>query len=281
MELNITIGASERTGRIPSSRRGFASDGRSMHVRRIGLQLLSVLLFVWGWEQMAPHVSGLLFPTFTQTMAALLELVNSPAFWQAMAVSNQALVIGFSSAAILGISLGLWMGRSDLVGQIAAPFLSILLVTPVSALIPLFIIATGIGLATRVIIIFTFAFVIIAITTRGGIRALDPRWVEMATSFGAGERQLWRYILLPGIMPSLITGLRLGLGRAMSGMVAAELLAVAVGVGRLILDFQGNFDAAHVFATVLCVVAQAVVLTEGAKQLERRLCGWRTAVEGR
>ncbi|TAK27176.1 MAG: ABC transporter permease subunit [Chloroflexota bacterium] len=259
----------------------FDSEGRAARARRIGLRLLSVLVILVAWEEMAPRMSGLLFPTVRGTMTALLELLVLPAFWRALWLSNQALLLGFLLAAIFGVSLGLWMGRSRTVERIAAPYLSILLVTPVSALIPLFIIATGLGLATRVLVVFTFACVVIVVTTRAGIRALDQSWIEMAISFGASERQIWSRVLLPGTLPVLMTALRLGLGRAIAGMVAAELLAMAVGVGRLVLDYQGNFDAAHVFATVLCVVAQAVALTEGAKYLERRLWTWRTAVGNR
>lgn len=255
------------------------TSGRPAGLRPFGLRLLSLLLFMGGWELIAPRMNGLLFPTFTATLAGLIELPSSTAFWRALGLSNQALLLGFLLAATFGVSLGLGMGRCPTVERVAAPYLGILLVTPVSALIPVFIIATGLGLVSRVLIVFTFSFVIIAVTTRAGVRAVDPSWIEMAASFGADERQIWRRVLLPGILPALLAGLRLGLARALTGMVAAELLVVAVGLGRLLLDFQGNFDSAHVFATVLWVVAQALLLMEGAKYLERRLCGWRGVVE--
>lgn len=258
---------------------GVDSSRTREFVRRLGLQMVSLSLFVLGWEALAYQMNDLLFPSFTETVAALGHLLKSPDFWRALWLSNQALLIGFFLAAGLGVCLGIWMGRCPMAERIAAPYLSAILVTPVSALIPLFIIATGLGLVTRVIIVFAFAFVVIAVTARGAVRSLDPSWLEMATSFGASERQLWRRILLPGLWPGLVTALRLGLGRALSGMVAAELLVVAVGLGRLILEYQGNFDSAPMFATVLCVVVQAVALTEGVKHLEARLYPWRAVME--
>jgi ABC-type nitrate/sulfonate/bicarbonate transport system permease component len=263
------------------ARARFRMDVPSMGTQRVVLRTLSLVLFALGWELSAPHLNRLLFPTFTETVVALVELLRSPAFWGAMWLSNQALIMGFALASVLGIYLGLRMGRSRVMEEASAPYLNVLLVTPVSALIPIFIIATGLGLVTRVLIVFTFAFVIIVVTVRAGVRTLDPSWIEMATSFGASERQIWRRVLLPGILPALMTALRLGLGRALSGMVAAELLVVAVGLGGLILEFQGNFDSAFVFAAILCVVAEAIALTEGMKHLERRLCGWRSAEGGR
>ena len=93
----------------------------------------------------------------------------------------------------------------------------------------------------------------------------------MARAFGARPAQLWRRVLLPGALPAVLVGLRLGLSRAISGMIAVELLLVAVGVGRLVQRFQGDFDAPAVYAVVLVIVAQAVLLTAAIRRVERRL----------
>jgi len=92
----------------------------------------------------------------------------------------------------------------------------------------------------------------------------------MARSFGASETQLWRKVLLPGARPAVLAGARLGLARAISGMVAVELLLVSVGFGRLLLRYQGDFDAGAVYAVVLVVAAQAVLLTGWLRRWERR-----------
>jgi ABC-type nitrate/sulfonate/bicarbonate transport system permease component len=143
-----------------------------------------------------------------------------------------------------------------------------------SALVPIVILTIGLDLAARVLVVFLFAVAVIAVNTRAGLRTLDPDWIEMARSFGASERQLWRTIVLPGAVPGIVSGLRLGLGRAFTGMVAVELLLVAVGVGRLILQFQGVFDGGAVYAITGLLVLEAVLLLQGLQWLERRLAPW-------
>jgi NitT/TauT family transport system permease protein len=96
----------------------------------------------------------------------------------------------------------------------------------------------------------------------------------MARAFCASEAQIWRRVLVPGALPAVMTALRLGLARAVAGMVTVELLLVAVGVGQLILRFRADFDAGSLYATILLVVAEAVLLIRLASLLERRFGAW-------
>jgi ABC-type nitrate/sulfonate/bicarbonate transport system permease component len=241
---------------------------------RLSLRLGSLIVFALGWEWAAGRMHSLLMPGFFVTLRALLGLVVSPVLWQALWVSNQAMLLGFAFGAIIGVPLGLLMGRWRPAERFVDPYLNILLATPMSALIPIIIMATGLGMVSRVLIVFSFAFVVIAINTRAGLRALDPAWIEMAHSFGATEAQMWRKILLRGALPAILTGLRLGLARSISGMLMVELVLLALGIGRLILDFQGSFESAQLYATVLVIVAEAVLLMQACKWLERRAAPW-------
>jgi NitT/TauT family transport system permease protein len=241
---------------------------------KLTIRLGSLIAFALGWEWAARRIDSLLLPGFFETAKALLELVASRVLWNALWVSNQAMVLGFLLGVVLGVPLGLLMGRWRPAERAVDPYLSILLATPMSALIPIIIMATGLGIASRVLIVFSFAFVVIAVNTRAGLRMLDPGWMEMAHSFGATEAQMWRRVLLPGALPAILTGLRLGLARAISGMLMVELVLLALGVGRLILDFQATFEAAQLYATVLVIIAEAVLLMQGCKWLERRAAPW-------
>jgi ABC-type nitrate/sulfonate/bicarbonate transport system permease component len=249
--------------RIPSDR-----------VLRSTIRIGSLIVFALAWEWAARRMDSLLVPGFLSTAKALFGLVGSPVLWNALWVSNQAMLLGFALGALVGIPLGLLMGRWPLVEKFVDPYLSILLVTPMAALIPIIIMATGLGIVSRVLIVFTFAVVVIAVNTRAGLRTLDPTWIEMAHAFGASEAQTWRKILLRGALPAILTGLRMGLARAISGMLIVELLLLALGVGRLILDAQGTFDSAQLYATVLVIIAEAVLLMQACKWLERRLAPW-------
>jgi ABC-type nitrate/sulfonate/bicarbonate transport system permease component len=238
------------------------------------LRAISLLVVAVVWETLGRSLDSLLMPTFTSTVTALVTLLLRAETWNAMWVSNQALILGYALAAFVGVPLGLLLGRSARLGRVADPYLNVLLVTPMSAMIPLIIVAAGLGLSARVLVVFVFAFVIIAVTTQAGYHHVNPGLIEMARSFGATEAQLWRTVILPGAMPALMAGLRLGLGRAVTGMVNVELLLVAVGFGRLLLLFQADFESSYVYAVVLIVLAEAVLLMQGIKHVEQRLTPW-------
>lgn len=253
----------KRTIRLPSER-----------AAKIGLRLGSLIVLALVWELAAWRMNSLLIPGFFATLKALLELVTSRALWEALWISNQAMVIGFALGTTVGIPLGLLMGRWPPADKFLDPYLSILLVTPMSALIPIIIIATGLGLASRVLIVFLFAFVVITVNARAGLHTVDPSWIEMAHSFGATEAQLWRRVLLRGALPAILTGLRLGLARAITGMLIVELVLLALGIGQLIIDFQGRFEWAQLYATVVVVIIEATLLLGAIRWIERRGAPW-------
>jgi len=243
------------------------------------VRLGSLAALAAAWEALARAQGGLLFPTFTRTAVAFVDVLRGPLL-PALWISNQAMLAGFALAAGIGVPLGLLLGRVRALERAVDVYLNILLVTPMAALIPLFIMSLGLGLATRLLVVFVFAFPIVVVNTRAGIRKIDPTLVEMARAFGATELQLWRRVLLPGAVPATFTGLRLGLGRALTGMVVVELLLVAVGVGNLILRYQGAFRADYLFAVTLAVLVEAVALMAPLRRIEQRLSTWTTEVTG-
>jgi NitT/TauT family transport system permease protein len=233
-----------------------------------------LLAFAITWELFARLSDSLLIPSFSATLAALLQLLGQAETWQAMWISNQALIGGFLLSVLVGVPLGFVLGNVRRASRIADLYLNTLLVIPVAAVLPLFILAVGLGLTARILVVFVFSFVVITVNTQAGLRQVDPTLVEMASSFGARKGQLWRRILLPSAGPAIMAGLRLGLGRAIAGMVIVELLLVAVGYGRLILRYQSDFESAQVFAVVLLVLAEAMLLMALARRLELRTTRW-------
>jgi NitT/TauT family transport system permease protein len=237
---------------------------------RWGLGAASLAVVALVWQTVALRLHSLLLPTFTSTMTAGVRLAGSRELWKALWISNQAAALGFMFAAIVGIALGLAMGWWRLAEQMLDPYLHVLLSVPKAALIPVLVMATGLGLLPRVLVVFSFSVVSIAVNTRAGLRLVERSWLEMAHSFGASEAQLWRKVVLPGALPGILAGLRLGLIRSVSGMITVELLLLALGVGRLILTYEGTFQAANLYATTLFVVAEAVVLMHALNWVERR-----------
>lgn len=229
------------------------------------------------WQLLAVTQGGLLIPSFTDTVVGLGELLTSSVLWRALLVSNQALVIGFAISVVLGIPVGLAMGRFRSAERFLDVYLDILLVLPMAALIPILLMAVGINLAARVLLVVLFAIVIVVVNSRAGIRQVDPSLIEMAGSFGATEAQIWRRVLLPGALPAIMTGVRIGLSRAITGMVIVELLMVSVGFGGLILEYRGFFRGDLLYATVIIVVAEALALMAFARWVERRMTPWVSA----
>jgi ABC-type nitrate/sulfonate/bicarbonate transport system permease component len=247
---------------------------------KLGLRLSSFVAFALGWEFVAERLDSLLLPSFTDTVAALAGLLTSRLLWEALWISNQAMVLGFGLAASVGVPLGLLIGRWRAAERYVDPYLSILLVTPKSALMPIVIMATGLGLISRVLVTFSYAVVAITVNVRAGMRTIDPSWLAMARSFGATEPQLWRKVLLRGALPAIMTGLRLGAARSVSGMITLELTFIALGLGRLLLGFEETLKSASLYATVLVVIAEAVVLLHAFEWLERRMAPWTRQVAG-
>jgi NitT/TauT family transport system permease protein len=207
------------------------------------------------------------------------ELFVSGQLLQAIAISFQALFLGFFISVLIGVPLGLLMGRYRRLESFLEIYMTALLAVPMISFIPFLVIAFGLGLHSRVWIVFLFAFVIIAINTTAGVRNVDPTLTEMARSFGARESELFLKVILPAAMPMIMAGIRLGMGRAVLGMVTGEMILAAVGFGAMLMTFSASFNSGAVFATILTIVLLAVALLGLIQYLDRRLMPWRTAAQ--
>jgi ABC-type nitrate/sulfonate/bicarbonate transport system permease component len=145
------------------------------------------------------------------------------------------------------------------------------LAVPIAGLIPVIVMGLGVGLAARVLVVVLFAVYQVAINVSTGVREADRSLVEMAHSFGAPGPTVFRRIVLPGAMPFIMAGMRLGLGRAIVGMVTSELILLSVGVGRMVVKFSSSFQTANLIAYLLLIVAFGVLMMAAVQRLERRL----------
>jgi NitT/TauT family transport system permease protein len=233
------------------------------------LRLAGGLAIALAWEVAARRSQSLLFPSCSDTLVALYSLSLSASLWTALWASNAALALGFGASLALGIPLGLALGRWMRLDRWLGPYVELLLVIPTTALVPIVFILGGLGLPARALVVCAFSLPIVAECSRTAVRQVDPRLRDMARAFCASDSQQWRKVLLPAALPGLMTGVRLGVARAVEGMVVVELLLVAVGLGRLLLAYQGRFDAAKTYAVVLVVVGEAVLLTQAGRTFQR------------
>ena len=243
---------------------------------RLPLWIYTVGALLIVWELYGRLAEGALsLPPFSEVLVSIWTLLMDGRLLSSLWTSLQGLVIGFALAVIVGVSLGLLMGFKPLVDRAMVIYLDILTAVPMVAIIPLVVVFFGLGLASRIVIIFLFAVVIIVENTRTGVKDADPQLIEMAHSFGANPKQQIRKILLPSAVPFMIAGIRLGLGRAIVGMVTAEMLFSSVGIGYLLMNATGTFKVNEVFAIVLALLILSAVLIMGVQLLEKQLLKYR------
>lgn len=252
--------------RGPSSRRLRGLAARPLTVQLI---VFGVLIGIWWLASRTAH--PLILPSPLAVLTAWIEIVASGELPKALFLSFQALVIGLALALLIGISVGVTIGWFKRVGRIGDTILALLLVMPMVGLIPTLIVTLGLGLEVRVATVFLFAVPIIAMNSFAGTRSVDAKLVEMARSFGTGNGHMIREVFFPGAMPGIAAGVRLGIGRAVVGMVTAELLIVSVGVGLLIQRYSSLYQTAALYATILTIIVLGVLMAQVGRWVERRV----------
>lgn len=248
----------------------YVARARKRRVRRLVTRLLILGLILGGWEIVGRSTSRLFLVPFSESLAATVD----PEVLAAWGTSLQAFVVGYGLAAVCGIVVGLVMGRFRTAEWGLNPYLTILLAAPMVALIPIFIIIFGFSLAARVAIVFSFTFVYIAINTLAGAKSIPRELSEMSTAFRLTEWQRLRWIVVPGAAPLIMTGLRLGFGRATIGMLLSEMLLLAVGIGGQLIESSNRFDTAGVLGIVLMLLAFSWTGGTVIEAIDRRMNRW-------
>ena len=256
----------------PRSRKGLSPAVRA---RIIGT--VAVVLFVTAWEGVVRL--GLVNPLFTSSpiriVSTFFQMAREGALAKDIQVSGSEFLIGYSLAIVVGILTGVAMGWYRDVSAALQPFVSALYSTPRIALVPLFIIWLGIGIWSKVAVVFLVAMFQILISTEAGVRAADESLIRTARSFGANDRQIFATIVLPGAVPFLIAGLRLGLGQALVGIVVGELYAATAGIGYEIAVAGQTFQTDRVFVGIVILASTAITLMWALRQAELRFESWK------
>lgn len=192
-----------------------------------------------------------------------------------IAVSLGEFFVGFGAAAVAGVVLGLAAGRVRTLEYILDPFLWFLYSAPLIAFYPIFVIWLGLGTPTVIAITFLLAVTPITANTLSGIKGVSPGLIRAARSFGAGERDLLWKVVLPASLPMVIAGLRLGIGRALTGVVVAELFGATAGLGFSIAYYGGLLKTTNMLASLVVIVILGVVCTQALSAVEARFSSWR------
>ena len=256
-----------------------------LHPRRRTSQVLrariisttAVVVFMAAWEGVVRF--GVINPLFTSSpsriVSTFLGMLKEGVLAKDIRVSGTEFLIGYSLAILVGIIVGVAMGWYRDVSAALQPFVSTLYSTPRIALLPLFIIWLGIGIWSKVAVVFLVAMFQILIATEAGVRSADESLIRTARSFGANDWQIFTTIVVPGAVPFLIAGLRLGLGQALVGIVVGELYAATAGIGYEIAVAGETFQTDRVFVGIMILAIAAIFLMWCFRRLELRFERWR------
>lgn len=237
----------------------------------------SVLVFLLVWEWMG--TSGVVNPLFTSSPSRIVsefrDLIGDGTLTADLLASGQEFILGYGLAVVFGAVVGIMIGWYRTPYAILNPFITSLYATPRIALMPLMVIWLGIGLWSKVAVVFLGAVFPMLINMQSAMRTLDADLLKAARSFGASQRDIFRTIALPASVPFLISGLKLALGRGLVGVVVAELFAATEGIGYRIMLAGATFQTDQVFVGVLVLIAASLVFNTIFVALEKRFGKWR------
>ncbi|AKK81647.1 MULTISPECIES: taurine ABC transporter permease TauC [Klebsiella] len=250
----------------------------------LSVATLAVLLAIWWAVTALQLISPLFLPSPWQVLQKLLTIAGPQGFmdatlWQHLAASLTRIAIALVLAAIVGVPVGIAMGLSPTVRGILDPLIELYRPVPPLAWLPLVIIWFGIGETPKILLIYLAIFAPVVMSTLAGVKSAQQVRVRAAQSLGASRAQVLWLVILPGALPEILTGLRIGLGVGWSTLVAAELIAATRGLGFMVQS-AGEFLATDVVLAGIAVIAIiAFVLELGLRALQRRLTPWHGEVQ--
>ncbi|MDQ4431066.1 taurine ABC transporter permease TauC [Yokenella regensburgei] len=240
---------------------------------------LLVVLAVWWAVAALQLISPLFLPPPGQVLHKLVTIAGAQGFmdatlWQHLAASLMRILIALLAATIIGIPVGIAMGLSPTLRGILDPLIELYRPVPPLAYLPLMVIWFGIGETSKILLIYLAIFAPVAMSALAGVKSTQQVRVRAAQSLGASRLQVLWFVILPGALPEMLTGLRIGLGVGWSTLVAAELIAATRGLGFMVQS-AGEFLATDVVLAGIAVIAAiAFVLELGLRALQRRLTPW-------
>lgn len=242
------------------------------------MNALSILSLAAVWEIAGRMADSMLIPPLTQIAAAWYKLLLGGKLLPNLGASLWTMVVGFVLAVLVGIVIGLLMGRFRAVEHFLDLYVNALMSAPTTAFVPVLILWFGLGVQSRIAVVFLFAVFVVIINTMTGVKQVDRVLLEMARSFGAREKETFLKIILPAAMPAIMAGVRLAMGRAVKGIVTAEMLLTLTGIGAMIMQYGSAFATDALFAVILTILIVAMIAMKLVQLLDRRLTGWKVEV---
>ena len=245
--------------------------------RQVLLGGLSVMVFFAAWQAVFLVVPfNPLFISKPSLIAeSFLDLIASGDLFRDLAVSAVPFIYGFTAAVVVGVSVGIVMGWRLRVGYALDPLMTVFYASPLVALAPLVIVFFGVGVSGKAIIIFLLSVFPFIFNAHAGVRAVDRLLINVVRSLGGSEKDLYLKVIVPSVLPYIVAGARIAVGRGLIGVLVGEFFAASEGIGFAIARFGDLFALDKMFACILSIMIIAVVLTEGIRWGERTAFPWR------
>lgn len=259
-------------------------DGVGKHLRS-NLRVLSGVPLVLGffaiWEILPRTgiISPVFLPTFSETARTLWELILSGKIFVHIGVSFARALAGFVMAVIIAVPLGFLMGWYNRFERYTDLLIQSLRNTSTFALFPVFLLLFGLGETSKIAIIFYGASWQLLINTISGVKNIDPIYIKAAKSLGVSDKQLFRKIILPASLPSIISGARLGAKIAFMVVIAAEMIGAKSGLGYFIQNAQYNFMIPEMYAGILVLAVLGVAVNYVLVWFEKKTTSWKGGVD--
>ena len=239
-----------------------------------GLLLPTLLIALWGVLAFSGRWSSYILPPPSQVLESAGELLASGVLWKNIWASLARVVGGFSLAFIFALPLAIWLGRNPKLTPWVGPTLEFFRHTPPLALIPIFILWLGIGEATKLAIIVMASFFPLFLNAENGVRRTDYKLVEVGKSLGFSNSKILKRIVLPAALPSILLGMRLGLGYSWRALIGAEMVAASSGLGYLILDAEQMSRPDVVIVGIFAIGILGTLMDGAFHWLYSRLIPW-------
>jgi NitT/TauT family transport system permease protein len=242
------------------------------------IRWVSVACVLIGWEVFGRQIEPLFMSYPTAIATSAVDMTRSGELPSAFLDSLGTLLLGFLLASAIGIAIGLLIGRYRPVEAATDWAVNALYATPLVAIIPLVVLWFGLGFSAKLFIVVILAIFPILINTAAGVRNVPQPLLDVGFAFDATERQLFTKFILPASLPYMMTGLRLGVGRAIIGMVVAEFFTAITGLGALIVKYGNQYDTASMFVPILTLMLLGVTLTALMRRIESWIAPWKETV---
>ena len=264
--------ATVEPGERPDAKRG---------VPRWLITIVALCIFLAFWEFFGRQINPIFGSYPTAIFAAFIELIRNGKLATALIQSLQPFVLGYGIAILIGVPLGLVLGRFRVAEAALGIFITGGYAMPLVALVPLLILWFGLGFAVKAAVIFLMSVFPIVINTWLGVKSVPKTLIDVGKSLVASNAVILRRIVLPATLPYIMAGIRLAVGRAVVGMVVAEFFTAISGLGGIIINSANNFDTATMFVPIIVLMVLAVGLNWLIGACERVIAPWQAEIAGR